>query len=461
VLQKCKKKRAEVCGFSTLMTNFRAFFDVQDFEEMQTPHSLTRRNVLKYGAGALCLAPAAYGVTGLSRAQNLLLDEVERRACLFFWEQADPSTGLVRDRVAIEGADERRVASVAATGFGLSALCIAEQRGYLTTSEARGRAEVTLRYLARKMPHKRGFFYHFVDMTSGARAYECEVSSVDTAWLLCGVLHARAHFDTPRVRIFANDILRRVDWNWMLNEGPTLSHGWTPEQGFLPYRWDEYSELLAMYLLAVSSSTFPVRASTWDNWRRPAKILPGLIFIESPAPLFVHQYSHAWFDFRGKQDGYANYFLNSRLATEAHREFCVGLADRYPWMSRDMWGITASDSRNGYVDWGGTGSLTQTDGTLVPCASGGSLVFLPEDCVKVLETMLDRYGKRVWRHYGFVDAFHPGEEWYAPDQIGIDLGIMLLMAENLRSEAVWRAIMSTAEAARGLQIAGFFASGEV
>jgi hypothetical protein len=416
---------------------------------------------LKYGAAALCVAPAVRGSVELGQEQHLLLDEMERRACLFFWEQADPVTGLVRDRIAIDGPDPRRVASVAATGFGLSSLCIADLRGYLPTADARARVEVTLRYLARKMPHKQGFFYHFVDMTTGERAYGCEISSVDTAWLLCGVLHARAHFDTPRIRALANQILRRVDWNWMLNAGPTLSHGWTPETGFLPYRWDEYSELLAMYLLAVSSDRFPVRASTWDRWHRPTKVLPGLLYIESPAPLFVHQYSHAWFDFRGKQDGYANYFLNSKLATEAHREFCISLADRYPWMGPEMWGITSSDSRNGYVDWGGPGSATQTDGTLVPCAAGGSLVFLPADCMRVLETMLARYGNRVWTRYGFVDAFHPGAEWFAPDQIGIDLGIMLLMAENLRTEAVWRAVMSTPEAKRGLEVAGFFASGDV
>jgi hypothetical protein len=183
-----------------------------------------------------------------------------------------------------------------------------------------------------------------------------------------------------------------------------------------------------------------------------------MAFIESSAPLFVHQYSHAWFDFRGIQDGYADYFRNSQRATESHRQLCISLAWKFPWFSGDMWGVTASDSREGYLAWGGPASQAKIDGTLVPCASGGSLVFLPDECCDVLETMLNRYGKRVWNHYGFVDAFHPKEDWYSADVIGIDIGIMLLMAENLRTGQVWRTVMRTPEAIDGMQAAGFYKS---
>jgi hypothetical protein len=388
-----------------------------------------------------------------------LLDELERRACLFFYEQADPQTGLVRDRArSTGGRDPRTVASIAATGFGLSALCIANLRGYLSAADAHERTERTLEYFARRAPVHNGFFFHFLDAKTGQRAYGSETSSVDTTWLLCGVIHARQHFDTPRIRELANDIISRVDWDWMWDAGPALCHGWTPEHGFLPYRWDCYSELMAMYLIAMGSASHALPASAWTAWVRPKKEAErGTLFIESPAPLFVHQYSQAWFDFRGLRDGTIDYFQNSRLATLLHREFCIGLRDRFPWFGEDMWGITASDSRYGYIDWGGPSSSANTkiDGTLVPCASGGSLVFLPDECSLVLETMLARYGKKVWTRYGFADAFHPEANWWSPDVIGIDLGIMLLMAENYRTQSVWAAMMSAPEVKRGFDAARF------
>ncbi|HVX66429.1 MAG TPA: glucoamylase family protein [Bryobacteraceae bacterium] len=213
----------------------------------------------------------------------------------------------------------------------------------------------------------------------------------------------------------------------------------------------------------MGSASHPIPPAAWSGWQRPKRESePGRFFVESPAPLFVHQYSHAWFDFRGLRDGDIDYFENSRTATILHREFCIGLRDRFPWFSENMWGITASESRYGYIDWGGPNSAANAkiDGTLVPCAAGGSLVFLPEQCSLVLETMLERYGKRVWRRYGFVDAFHPEADWWAPDVLGIDLGIMLLMAENYQRQSVWRAMMAAPEVRRGFDAARFIRTAE-
>lgn len=388
---------------------------------------------------------------------DALLDEVERRACRYFVENSSPDTGLVLDRAPADGSGGRRVASIAATGFGLSALCIGDQRGYIEHTEAKKRAETTLHYLARRARHKNGFFYHFVDYETGERAYNSEVSSVDTAWLLCGVIHARQHFGTPEIRRASNQILRRVRWNWMLAGGNTLSHGWTPESGFLPYRWDQYSELLAMYLLALGAPESPIPPSSWDAWARPTTTEADRVYIDSSAPLFVHQWSHAWLDFRHRHDGYADYFENSCLATARHRRFCLDMKSRFPWIDEGMWGITASDSRHGYIDWGGPGtpSNSKIDGTLVPCAAGGSLAFMPKDCLRVLETMLARYGKKVWSRYGFIDAFNPDANWWCSDVLGIDLGIMMLMAENHRSGSVWKAMMAAPEVQRGFAAAGF------
>lgn len=315
------------------------------------------------------------------------------------------------------------------------------------------RVERTLEHLA-GMENRRGFFYHFVDMRTGERAWNCELSSIDTAWLLCGALHARAHFDTGKIDALVNEIVDRVDWTWMLNGAGTLSHGWTPERGFLPYRWDSYSELMAMYLLALGSRTNPIPAESWDAWHRPTRSYEGLKWIDSDTPLFTHQYSHAWFDFRDRRDRYANYFDNSRLATEAHRLHCASLSTRFPWYSNTMWGVTASDSRAGYSPWGGFDSRPDYDGTIVPCAAGGSLPFLPGPCLEVLEGTMAKYGDRVWGRYGFSDAFHPEANWTSPDVLGIDLGIMLIMAENFRTGAVWEAMMSNPEAQRGMKAAG-------
>jgi hypothetical protein len=411
------------------------------------------------GLAALGLggARAAAAPANVAANREALLEEIQKRACLYFYEQAHPVTGLVLDRVRTDGVDRRRVASIAATGFGLSALCIAHRRGYLPKDDAQRRVERTLEFFVRRAFTQRGFYFHFLDCVTGQREFECELSSVDTTWLLCGVLHARQHFDSGRIRRLANELLLRVDWQWMLAGERTLCHGWTPEHGFLPYRWDEYSELLAMYLMAMSSTKMPIPPSSWDAWTRPNRMdASGASFIESPAPLFVHQYSHAWFDFRDKHDGWADYFENSRMATARHRQFCIGLKDRFPWFGEDMWGITASDSQRGYVAWGGLKPKSDEalDGTLVPCASGGSIVFLPEDCSRVQEAMLERYGSRIWTRYGFVDAFHPDAGWYGPDVLGIDLGITLLMIENLRTGSVWSSVMSSPEAQHGFTAAG-------
>jgi hypothetical protein len=181
------------------------------------------------------------------------------------------------------------------------------------------------------------------------------------------------------------------------------------------------------------------------------KDFEGIFSIDAATPLFVHQYSHAWFDFRDRHDKYADYFRNSVRATQAHRLYCMQLSKEFPWYGPNMWGVTSSDSRTGYRVWGSP--THPPDGTLVPCASGGSLVFLPQLSGAVLQNMYDRYGKHAWTKYGFVDAFHPGQGWYNRDVIGIDLGIMLLMAENTRTAGVWSAVMSTPEAKRGMAAA--------
>ena len=399
-------------------------------------------------------APAGH-TSPLASEDDELLQEIEKAHFAYFWEQTNPQTGLVKDRANVRSGDNSIVASIAATGFGLTALCIGEKNGYISSTDARNRALAALRFLWKKLPTHRGFFYHFANVNTGERVWDSEVSSVDTAILIGGVLMCRKHFEAhSEISNLAYEIFGRVDWTWLSEDTALLSHGWTPENGFISYRWDYYSELMMMYLLGLGSPTSPLHADAWDAWKRTVFEYEGLRYIGSFAPLFVHQYSQAWFDFRHKRDKYADYFENSRIATEAHRLFCLGLAKQFPDYSDDLWGITASDSQHGYVIWGGPPALGPIDGSVVPCATGGSLPFLPKATLRVLRNIRTHYSA-AWSRYGFVDAFNPLKNWYDPDVIGIDVGITLLMAENLRTGFVWDTFMKNPEAIRGMQRAGF------
>lgn len=304
------------------------------------------------------------------------------------------------------------------------------------------------------MPQQEGYFYHYVDMTTGVRASGSEVSSIDTAILLCGVLTCRQYFQDAQVQSLATQIYERVDWPWMLNGGSTFSMGWTPENGFLTTRWDTYSELMMLYLLALGSETYPAPVSTWSAWSRPSYTYQGLTYISSGAPLFTHQYSHAWFDFQNQKDAYADYFQNSIVATTAHRLFCTSLEPQFSDYGANLWGISSSDSVNGYVAWGGPPALGPIDGTVVPCATAGSLPFLYPQAMQVLRWIRGDY-PQAWQLYGYVDAFNPLTGWYDQDVVGIDVGISMLMAENYRTGFVWDTFMRNPEAQNAMQLAGF------
>src|SRR3989475_8289866 len=260
--------------------------------------------VLPGCGGGSSLPPPPPG-DGYPGTDDQLLEEIEKAGFLFFWEQADPMTGQVKDRALAAGNDTKTVSSIAATGFGLTALCIGAQRGYQASAEIAARVRATLSFLLNQLQAQGqiGFFFHFVDMTTGARAFTSEVSSIDTAILLCGVLTCGEYFSQDsQIPNLAAQIYGNVNFAWMLNGGTTLSMGWKPESGFLAARWNSYSELMMLYLLAMASPTFPIPASSWAAWSRPTIQYQGLSYISGSDPLFVHQYSHAWFDFRNKKD---------------------------------------------------------------------------------------------------------------------------------------------------------------
>jgi hypothetical protein len=429
----------------------------------------SRRQLLRGIAGtAICAAPVSRAIRAaaetapakppqrFSPEDEQLLDDMQRANCCYFWEQANPESGLIKDRcnARTPATDSSAVASIAATGFGLTALCIGERRGFVSRSDARQRVITTLEFLSRKLIHHRGFFYHWANINTGERVWDSEVSSIDTAILLCGILTCRTHFRDTDITLLAHAITRRVEWTWLSEDTALLPHGWLPEMGFLPYRWDYYNEMMMMYLLGLGSPSYPLRPEAWDAWKRINFDYEGMRYIGSFAPLFVHQYSQAWFDFRDKRDRYADYFQNSLVATQVHRKFCMELGQQFSDYSADLWGISASDSEKGYVIWGGPPAVGPIDGTVAPAAAGGSLAFLPEETVRVLRTIRTRY-PRAWSVYGFVDAFNPLTNWYDTDVVGIDLGITMLMAENARTGYVWKIFMENPEAQVGMQRAGF------
>ncbi len=423
---------------------------------------MSRRDLLRWlaqAAGALVLAPvaarAAIRPSSFSPDDDRFLDDLERANFQYFSDGADALTGIVRDRMNVRKPDESEVGSIAATGFGLTALCIGRERGWIEEDEARDRVMIALQFLADGMPNHRGFFYHWANVATGERLWDSEISSVDTAMLLCGVLTCRAYFNDADIKRVAGQIFDRVDWQWLSEDTSLLPHGWRPETGFLQYRWDNYSEMMMIYLLGLGSSSRPLPAGAWDAWKRTLFEYDGIRYIGSFAPLFVHQYSQAWFDFRNRRDRYADYFRNSILATEVHRRFCLDLARQFPDYSDDLWGITASDSPRGYAVWGGPPETGPIDGTVVPSAAAGSLPFLPQPALRVLKTIKERYAGRAWSRYGFVDAFNPLTQWYDTDVVGIDVGITMVMAENARTGFVWDTFMKNPEARRGMARAGF------
>src|SRR5712664_558548 len=344
--------------------------------------------------------------SALSSADETFLNDLEHRSFQYFWEQADPNTGLVPDRARMDGApldeNHRNVASIAATGFGLTALCIAAERDWITATQARERVRNTLRFFGNQAFQEHGWFYHWLDTKSGERRWASEVSSIDTALLLGGVLTARQYFrtDAETVRL-ANRIYTRVDFRWMLNGDPLLlSHGWKPETGFLKPRWDTYSEDTILYLLAVGSPAHAISSRSWYAlWRDRYRYEGHAYFTTIGVPLFMHQYSHAWIDYRDRREtggDHIDYFENSVQATLAQRAFCKNLSGEFPGFGPDVWGITASDSVKGYLAWGGPPRDPAIDGTVVPSAAGGSLMFTPDLSIAALRAMRDKYGERIY-----------------------------------------------------------------
>ncbi len=403
------------------------------------------------------LAPVA-----LSADDHQLLGEIEHSGFRFFVEQTHPVTGLVRDRARADGSPSPGKASIAASGFAFNAWVIATERGWVSRPEALMQVRSMLRFLVTQAPRRHGFFYHFMEMDTGARAWNCELSSIDSSLLYAGAIVAREYFADPEITSLVNQMLGEIDWSWFRNGGRRVSLSWHDESGFSRYRWNKYSEHVLMSFMALGTSLHPVEAEYWQSWQRsPVGRYHEYVYLQEP-PLFINQFPQAFIDLRDRRDAFADYFNNTRLATLAQRQFCLDLQVEFPTWSENLWGLTASDSATGYKSWGGPPRTLRDnalDGTIVPCAPAGSLPFAPEETLAVLHHIRKAYGDRVWKRYGFVDAFNPQTHWVNPDVIGIDIGISVTQAENLRTGLITRLFMQSAEARLALTKAGFLSTG--
>jgi hypothetical protein len=373
------------------------------------------------------------------------LDKLEYDSILYFVKEMNPSNGLIKD-----SSRPASPASVAAVGFGLTAICIGESRGWIAKDDAYHLVLKTLRTFRDTVPNERGFFYHFLDMRTGHRAWSSEISSIDTALFLAGALFAGEYYKGTEVETIARELYERVDWPWMLNGKKILCMGWKPESGFLWYYWDSYSEAIILYALAIGSPTHPIPAECWLEWKRPVDSYGDhrLIYCTTGS-IFTYQYSHAWIDFRGLSEDIPgpgpgigiNYFDNSVSAVKANRQFCIDNSDTYKTYGENSWGLSACLGPEGYKGYGAKPGAALNDGTLPPSGMAGSLPFDPIASMNGLKKLYADHKEFLYGKYGFKDAFNLDKNWWAEEYLGIDIGITVLMIENYRSGLVWDRFM--------------------
>lgn len=421
------------------------------------------------------------------------LDQVQHDTFNFFWETTNSENGLTPDRYP-----HTKFSSVAAVGFALTSYLVGVKDGYITRDQAARRTLTTLRFLwkapqndsATQVTGYKGFFYHFLDMQTGYRYRNVELSTIDTALLMAGVLSSQTYFDesTPteeNIRAYADSLYRRVDWQWAESKehAPLVSMGWRPENGFISSYWRGYNEAKILYILALGSPSHPLPEKAWDDWTSTYNWDTFYSYSHvNFGPLFGHQYSEVWVDFRGIQDDYMqakgiDYFINSKRATYANRAYCIDNPQGWRGYNNLVWGLTASDGPNdttvtrndttvrfhSYWARGAASGYINDDGTIVPTAAGGSIAFAPDIAIPTLSYFYHQLGDELYGEYGYKDAFNlsyrygSGNKngWYDTDYLGIDQGPILLMIENYQTEFIWKLMQKNKYIRTGLERAGF------
>ena len=416
-----------------------------------------------------------------------MLGDLQRDAFDYFLYETNPANGLVRDKT-----EEGAPASIAAVGFALAAYPVGVERGFITRAAAAERTLTTLRFFwtspqgpAPDATGYRGFYYHFLDMETGRRVWNCELSTIDTTFLLAGALAAAAYFDADseaerEIRALADALYRRTDWRWAQDGGATVTHGWKPEGGFLRYRWEGYDEALFLYALGLGSPTHPLPAESYAAWTATYewKRCYGQELLYG-GPLFVHQFSHLWIDFRGIQDAFmrakgSDYFENSRRATYVHQRYAIENPLGFEGYSEWCWGITASDGpgpitrrikgiERRFYDYLARGApYGPDDGTIAPWGVFASLPFAPEIVLPTLRyfqqvypQIMGEYCVRCSFNPTFTDESGSATGWHSKYFFGINLGPLVLMIENYRTGLLWRLMRRCPYLITGLRRAGF------
>ena len=432
--------------------------------------------------------PVPVSATPVRSTHRSLLRRLQRCSFAYFVHEINPANGLVSDKTAADWP-----ASIAAIGMALTAYPVGVARRFIGRKEAAQLTLTALRFLAGSEQSDapdatgyKGFYYHFLHMDTGRRAWRSELSSIDTALLIAGVLAAAAYFDRAtdaegEIRDLGRMLYERVDWAWMLAGADTLCHGWRPEQGFLPYRWEGYDEALVLYLLALGSPTHAIAAASYDAWCASYewKNIYGIEYLYA-GPLFTHQLSHIWCDFRGIRDRFmaghdCDYFENSRRATQVQQQYAIRNPLGFKHTGELCWGVTASDGpgfvvekidgiERVFFDYVARGvPYGPDDGTIAPWAVAASLPFAPEIVVPTLANMAGLI-VQIENPYGFKASINPvyhahgaddGVGWVSPFHFGINEGPTLLMIENHRSGMVWSLMKQCAPLVAGLRAAGF------
>lgn len=388
-------------------------------------------------------------------------EAVQHKAFDFFWNESDPKTGLTKDRAVNVGGkpDTYTVASTAATGYALAALPVGVSHGWVPKDAAYARALLTLQFVHDKLETNHGFYYHFLDKTTGARVWKCELSSIDTALLLMGARTAGDYWPGTKVQQMADDLTRRADWRWMQASGQaqppkTLSMGWKPETGWIDARWQGYSEASYLYWLALGTQPAGLNAEAWDAWEIAPATLEGSAVFGGAEPLFMAQMAPGYLDVKGKRDrqgrDWWTAWTNAHLADIA---YCARNPENRKTYAEGFWGITASDQPAGYG--ANAPAAGHDDGTVAPTAMLAGVVFVPKQSQAALDNLWAKHRDKIWGRYGFSNAFNVDKDWYDTDVIGIDLGMMLLAIENARTGRVWNLLRPDPVLARGLHKAGF------
>jgi hypothetical protein len=447
--------------------------------------------ILLYILPIVSCAPDERNRTG-AELWDPFLDTLQYDTFRFFWETTNPVNGLVHDRYPTPA-----FSSVAAVGFGLTIYPIGVERGYITRDQAVERVLTTLRFFwsapqvsePRGTAGYRGFFYHFLDFETGMRFDEhVELSTIDTALLIAGALFCGMYFDRDdvreqEIRELADSLYRRVEWDWMQDPPGAICSGWYPETGPIPYHYRGYSEAMILYILALGSPTFPADKTAWLDWCSTYQWGDFYGFEHlNFGPLFGHQYTHLWIDFRHIYDEYMrekeiDYFENSRRAAYSQQAYAIANPMRWQDYGENIWGLTACDGPadtviifNGeerkirtYSARAASIKYINDDGTIAPTAVAASLPFAPEIVIPALKEMKSKYGDALYQEYGFLDSFNPSFRvgrysetgWFNDDYLGIDQGPIVIMIENYRNGLVWDLMKQNSYIRMGLLRAGF------